>query len=36
MSKKSVFNENGMFEAYNGSIVNVGKEVCFLINGRTG
>ena len=25
-----------MFEAYNGSIVNVGKEVCFLINGRTG
>lgn len=36
MSKKSVFSENGMFEAYNGSIVNVGKEVCFLINGRTG
>lgn len=36
MSKKSTFSENGMFEAYNGSIVNVGKEVCFLINGRTG
>lgn len=36
MSKKSTFSENGIFEAYNGSIVNVGKEVCFLINGRTG
>lgn len=32
----SKFSENGQFEAYNGSIVNVGKEVCFLINGRTG
>ncbi len=32
----SKFSENGMFKAYNGSIVNVGKEVCFLINGRTG
>ena len=32
----SKFSENGQFEAYNGSIVTVGKEVCFLINGRTG
>ena len=36
MSEKSVFSENGKFEAYNGSTVTVGKEVCFLINGRTG